>query len=88
MKLYGKKRFPTPIVKKALFEFSDRQIYIRRSESGDFLSDDVSIMIAVNKQYDSTVLVASLEPITDFNTLAVSDVDVPSELLLYRTARW
>ena len=83
-----KKTLPqnTPIVKKALFEFSDRQIYIRRSESGDFLSDDVSIMIAVNKQYDSTVLVASLEPITDFNTLAVSDVDVPSELLHFLDA--
>ena len=43
-------------------------------------------MIAVNKQYDSTVLVASLEPITDFNTLAVSDVDVPSELLHFLDA--
>lgn len=71
----------TPIVKKSLFEFSEKHIAIRRSESGDFLSDDVSIMIAINKQYESTVPVISLEPITDFNTIAISDVDVPAELL-------
>lgn len=69
------------IIRKTLFDFSERQVHLQRADSGDFISDDVSIMVAVNKQLRTRMPVISLEPMTDFNTIAVSDVEVPIELL-------
>lgn len=70
-----------PVNKKRLFEFTDRQVVITRDESDAFLSDDVSIMIAVNKKLAKRTPVISLEPLTDFNILAIPSMEIPPELI-------
>lgn len=68
--------------KSNLTDFSDVKPYITRSNKENFLSDDVSIIIAYNRMNSSHSLVKSLLSMTDINVLPVFD-DIPLDVVQY-----
>lgn len=70
------------ITRKSLLDFDGKDPVILRSGQEDFLSDDVSIMIAHNKKTGEKMRVVNLLQFTNINVLPFSD-NIPAEVITY-----
>ena len=70
------------ITRKSLFDFDGKDPVMLRSGQEDFLSDDVSIMIARNKKTGENMRVVNLLQFTNINVLPFSD-NIPAEVITY-----
>ena len=68
--------------RKALFDFDGKEPVMIRSGREDFLSDDVSIMIAQNKKTGESIRVVNLLLFTNINVLPFSE-DIPAEVITF-----
>lgn len=68
--------------RKAMLEFDGKEPVMVRSSQEDFLSDDVSIMIARNKKTGEYTRVVNLLRYTNVNVLPFSE-DVPVEVITF-----
>lgn len=70
------------VVRKTMLDFDGKEPVIVRSSQEDFLSDDVSIMIARNKKTKEHVRIVNLLKYTNENVLPFSE-DVPAEVITF-----
>ena len=70
------------ITRKSLLDFDGKDPVMLRSGQEDFLSDDVSIMIAHNKKTGEKMRVVNLLQFTNVNVLPFSD-NIPAEVITY-----
>jgi hypothetical protein len=70
------------ITRKSLLDFDGKDPVMLRSGQEDFLSDDVSIMIAHNKKTGEKMRVVNLLQFTNINVLPFSD-NIPAEVITY-----
>ena len=68
--------------RKAMLDFDGREPVIIRSSQEEFLSDDVSIMIARNKKTKEQVHIVNLLKFTNINVLPLSE-DIPAEVITF-----
>lgn len=68
--------------RKSLLDFVGKKPVMLRSGREDFLSDDVSIMIARNKKNGENMRVVNLLQFTNINVLPLSDI-IPAEVITY-----
>lgn len=68
--------------RKMMTDFGDREPVLVRSESEDFLSADVSIIIAWNKKRKEQMKAVNLLRFTNRNVLPLSD-DIPPEVIAF-----
>ena len=68
--------------RKSLLDFDGKDPVMLRSGQEDFLSDDVSIMIARNKKTGENMRVVNLLQFTNINVLPFSD-NIPAEVITY-----
>lgn len=68
--------------RKAMLIFEGREPIMVRSSQEDFLSDDVSIMIARNKKTKEHVRIVNLLKYTNENVLLFSE-DIPTEVITF-----
>lgn len=68
--------------RKSMTDFEGRKPLLVRSDREDFLSDDVSIMIARNKKIKEQIKAVSLLRFTNRNVLPFSD-DIPVEVITF-----
>lgn len=68
--------------KKSLFDFKDSDIKIERNQKEQFLSDDVSVMIAINKEKQSGFPLRDMSMWTNHNMLNILG-RFPKELLTF-----
>lgn len=68
--------------RKSLLDFAGKKPVMLRSGREDFLSDDVSIMIARNKKNGENMRVVNLLQFTNINVLPLSDI-IPAEVITY-----
>lgn len=68
--------------KKSIFDFKDSDLKVKRDQNEQYLMDDVSIMIAVNKKNDMGFFVRDMLEWTDHNMLNVLG-KFPKELLTF-----
>ena len=81
--LYTKK-CQSALTKKNLFEFSDIVPHLNRAEIrnvNNFLLDDVSIIVAYNKENQDTLDVFETMFLTNENALPLVQGDIPSEII-------
>ena len=76
------KRTDEITTRKAMLNFEGREPVMIRSGQEDFLSEDVSIMIARNKKTGENTRVVNLLLFTNFNVLPFSE-DIPAEVITY-----
>lgn len=67
--------------KTNLLDFAGIEPERTRQETSDYLSDDVSIMIAFNKQIAKKTICIDLGIFTDFNLLYMNEGVVPTEII-------
>ena len=70
------------IARKAMLDFDGREPIMVRSGQEDFLSDDVSIMIALNKKTGENIRIVDLLLFTNINVLPFSE-EIPPEVITY-----
>ena len=70
------------ITRKSMLDFDDKEPVMFRSGQEDFLSDDVSIMIARNKKTGENMRVVNLLQFTNINVLPFSD-NISAEVITY-----
>ena len=70
------------IARKAMLDFDGREPIMIRSGQEDFLSDDVSIMIALNKKTGENIRIVDLLLFTNINVLPFSE-GIPPEVITY-----
>ena len=70
------------IARKAMLDFDGREPIMVRSGQEDFLSDDVSIMIALNKKTGENIRIVDLLLFTNINVLPFSE-GIPPEVITY-----
>lgn len=68
--------------RKAMLNFEGREPVMIRSSQEDFLSDDVSIMIARNKKTKEHIRIVNLLKYTNENVLPFSE-DIPAEIITF-----
>ena len=68
--------------KKGLFDFKDSNLKIERNQREQFLLDDVSVMIAVNKEKQSNFPLRDMSMWTNHNMLNILG-KFPKELLTF-----
>lgn len=68
--------------RKAMLDFYGRELAMIRSSQEEFLSDDVSIMIARNKKTKKRVRIGNLLKYTNENVLPFSE-DIPAEVITF-----
>ena len=68
--------------RKTLLDFEGKEPVMVRSGKEDFLSDDVSIMIARNKKTGESTRVVNLLLFTNINVLPFSE-DIPAEVITF-----
>ena len=68
--------------RKAMLVFNDKQLVLVRDGKNDFLSDDVSIMIAYNKKTGARMSVVDLLVFTNLNILPDFS-DIPLEVIFF-----
>ncbi|MBQ9155502.1 MAG: ATP-binding protein [Eubacterium sp.] len=68
--------------RKSLLDFNGKDPVMLRSGQEEFLSDDVSIMIARNKKTKENMRVVNLLQFTNINVLPFSD-NIPEEVITY-----
>ncbi len=76
------KRTDEITTRKAMLDFEGRKPVMIRSGQEDFLSDDVSIMIARNKKTGENTKVVNLLQFTNINVLPFSE-DIPAEVISF-----
>ena len=72
----------TIVTRKAMLDFDGEEPVMVRSGKEDFLSDDVSIMIARNKKTGENLGIVNLLLFTNINVLPFSE-DIPAEVITY-----
>lgn len=70
------------IARKAMLDFDGKEPIMVRSGQEDFLSDDVSIMIALNKKTGENIRIVDLLLFTNINVLLFSE-GIPAEVITY-----
>ena len=70
------------IARKAMLDFDGKEPIMVRSGQEDFLSDDVSIMIALNKKTGENIRIVDLLLFTNINVLPFSE-GIPTEVITY-----
>lgn len=70
------------IARKAMLDFDGKEPIMVRSGQEDFLSDDVSIMIALNKKTGENIRIVDLLLFTNINVLPFSE-GIPAEVITY-----
>ena len=70
------------IARKAMLDFDGREPIMVRSGQEDFLSDDVSIMIALNKKTGENIRIVDLLLFTNINVLPFSE-GIPPAVITY-----
>lgn len=70
------------VTRKEMLNFDGKEPVMVRSIREDFLSDDVSIMIAVNKKNGDHVSVVDLLKYTNVNVISFSE-EIPAEVITY-----
>ena len=70
------------IARKAMLDFDGKEPIMVRSGQEDFLSDDVSIMIALNKKTGENIRIVDLLLFTNINVLPFSE-GIPPEVITY-----
>ena len=70
------------IARKAMLDFDGKEPIMVRSGQEDFLSDDVSIMIALNKKTGENIRIVDLLLFTNINVLPFSE-GIPPEAITY-----
>lgn len=65
-----------------MLDFNDKQLILVRDGKNDFLSDDVSIMIAYNKKTGARMSVVDLLVFTNLNILPDFS-DIPLEVITF-----
>lgn len=70
------------IARKAMLDFDGKEPIMVRSGQEDFLSDDVSIMIALNKKTGENMRIVDLLLFTNINVLPFSE-GIPAEVITY-----
>ena len=70
------------ITRKSLLDFDGKDPVMFRSGQEDYLSDDVSIIIARNKKTGENMKVVNLLQFTNINVLPFSD-NIPAEVITY-----
>jgi len=70
------------IARKAMLDFDGKEPIMVRSGQEDFLSDDVSIMIALNKKTGENTRIVDLLLFTNINVLPFSE-EIPPEVITY-----
>lgn len=68
--------------RKGMLDFNDKQLVLVRDGKNDFLSDDVSIMIAYNKKTGARMSVVDLLVFTNLNILP-DFTDIPLEVISF-----
>lgn len=68
--------------RKTMLSFEGKEPAIIRSSQEEFLSDDVSIMIARNKKTKEQVRIVNLLRFTNINVLPFSE-DIPAEVIMF-----
>lgn len=68
--------------RKAMLDFDGKKPVMVRSSREDFLSDDVSIMIARNKKTKERIRIVNLLRYTNINVLPFSQ-DIPDEIITF-----
>ena len=76
------KKFQNVKTKKGIFDFSASHLLIKRDGSEKFLPNDVSIMIALNKQLDTKFFLYDMSNLTDYNILNALG-NYPREILTF-----
>ena len=76
------KRTDEITTRKAMLDFEGKKPVMIRSGQEDFLSDDVSIMIARNKKTGENTKVVNLLQFTNINVLPFSE-DIPAEVISF-----
>jgi uncharacterized protein len=66
--------------KKTIFDFTKAKIKLQRTGNQDFLPDDVSIVIALNKEYGTNLYAADCIDWTDINQLRVLPANIQATL--------
>lgn len=67
--------------KTNLLDFGGAEIFRDRENAGDYLPDDVSIMIALNRQNNDSTAFVDLSLITNYNFLFRDNTSVPTEII-------
>ena len=70
------------IARKTMLDFDGKEPIMVRSGQEDFLSDDVSIMIALNKKTGENIRIVDLLLFTNINVLPFSE-GIPPEVITY-----
>jgi len=68
--------------KKSIYDFKNSELYMKRDQDEQYLMDDVSIMIALNKRKDANFFLYDISALTDHNLLNVLG-KYPKELLAF-----
>ena len=77
-----KKNVVEVTTRKAMLDFEGKEPAIIRSSQEEFLSDDVSIMIARNKKIKEHIRIVNLLKYTNENILPFSE-DIPTEVITF-----
>lgn len=76
------KKIDEVFTRKSMLEFDGKEPVMVRSSHEDFLSDDVSIMIARNKKTGENIRIVNLLRYTNINVLPFSE-DIPTEVITF-----
>lgn len=68
--------------KKSLYDFNDNEVKIRRNKNEQYLMEDVSIIVALNKKEDTNFFLCDMSDFTDHNMLNVLG-QYPKEILSF-----
>ncbi|MCF0124612.1 MAG: ATP-binding protein [Clostridia bacterium] len=69
-------------LKKTLFDFDDSMVIANRSNDEQFLSDDISIIIAQNKKNKEHIVVADMREFTNVNVLP-NNYNIPESVVSF-----
>ena len=75
------KNISSKINKRNLLDYENRPPVRIRDDSDEYLSDDVSIMIAINKQIHESDMYIDLSQLTDINRFKFDIDSVPTEII-------
>lgn len=68
--------------KKSLYDFTDADVNMRRDKDEQYLMEDVSIIVAINKKQDTNFFLCDMSKFTDHNMLNVLG-RYPKEILTF-----
>lgn len=68
--------------KKSIYDFCESEIEIKRNKNEQYLMEDVSIIVALNKKQDTNFFLCDMSEVTDHNMLNVLG-QYPKEILTF-----